>query len=49
MTPASRELIDKFAEEYTTVGKDVANMAAEFEAQLATKYDELKRDFIQYT
>ena len=49
MTPASRELIDKFAEEYTTVGKDVANMAAEFEAQLATKYDELKEEILYNT
>ncbi len=49
MTAALRELIDKFAEEYTNQGNLVSNMAQEFEAALPAKYEELKTGILENT
>ena len=49
MTAALRELIDKFAEEYTLAGKNVSDMASEFEAVLPEKYEELKAQILYDT
>lgn len=46
MTKALNEWIDTFADEYANSGKEIANMATEFEAALPAKYSTIKSSIL---
>ena len=49
MTAKLRDLIDKFAEEYMESGKNISNLAKDFEADLPSRYETIKQEILNNT